>query len=215
LQFKLRNHKGFVAASLQQSILIHLGIILIFYALARDQAQGPSKQLDIEIRENPKAVPQAVNISAIKPSVPSPVKARAVFGLTRRSLSSESGIDTKLGNTIAKESDHEVLKPNDPDALPVPTEDYLVTEMPSLAEEVRIPYPPGPKKQGIEGAVVMDLLIDSSGQVREVREVKSPDPELRDAALSAVKNFKFKPGKIQNQAIAVRIRYAYRFVIEH
>ena len=215
MQSKLKNINFYLESPVTQSLIIHLGIGLSFFLITLFHFSEIPKQVEIQIIEAPKTAPQAIQISSQKPKVIPPPKTQAVFGVSRHSLQSDLGEDVKAGNTVAKTPDTTVLKPDDPDSLPVPTEDYLVTEMPSLAEEVRIPYPPKAKQKGIQGAVVMDILIDSEGRVREVKELSSPDPDLRDAALTAVKNFKFKPGKIQNRTIAVRIRYAYRFVIEH
>jgi len=137
-----------------------------------------------------------------------------VFGISPKAITSESGEAVKAGNTVAKAPDQEVLKPGDPEALPVPTEEYLVTSMPEMRSEVRVPYPPESKRKGIQGAVVMDLLIDSLGKVREVAVVEGPNQELKDAAMKAAKGFQFTPGQIQKKAVAVRIRYVYRFVLE-
>lgn len=122
--------------------------------------------------------------------------------------------EVKAGNTLAKTPDQEKLRPEDADSLPVPTEEYLVTEMPKLAQEVRVAYPPDARQKGIEGPVVMDLLIDATGRVRDAKLLQGPDESLNQAALVAVRGFVFKPAMVQDKAVAVRIRYAYRFVLE-
>src|SRR5262249_5547017 len=143
-----------------------------------------------------------------------PKKPRAVYGASRKSVTSEEGIDVKAGNTVAKAPDEEKLRPEDADSLPIPTDEYLVTQMPQLASEVRVPYPEEARKRGVQGAVVMDILIDAAGKVREATLVSGPASGLDEAALSAVRGFQFKPARMQDQAVAVRIRYAYRFVLE-
>jgi protein TonB len=98
--------------------------------------------------------------------------------------------------------------------LPAVVEDFQVTQMPILQDEVRIPYPGDSRTKGIQGAVVMDLLVDDLGRVRDAQLIEGPAEDLDAAALSAVKRFHFKPAYVHDQPVSVRIRYAYRFVIE-
>jgi TonB family protein len=93
-------------------------------------------------------------------------------------------------------------------------EEYEVGELPTLLNEVRIPYPPSAKAKGIQGAVIFDLLIGSDGFVKSAKTVQSPSKELSDAAGIAVKKFRFRPAKIGDKAVAIQIRYTYRFVLE-
>jgi protein TonB len=86
--------------------------------------------------------------------------------------------------------------------------------MPELKSEFRIPYPPEAKQKGIQGAVVMDILIDAQGTVRDAKLIEGPGSGLNEAALEAVKKFKFSPAFMQDKPVAVKIRYAYRFILE-
>ena len=170
-------------------------------------------EVDIQILEAPKVAQLPVRV--IEPKVqPRKPQGREVFGISPKSVTSEQGEDVKAGNTVAKAPDREILKPGDPDSLPVPSEEYLVTSMPELKSEVRIPYPPESRKRGIQGAVIMKLLIDDAGKVRDVALVEGPDAELNAAAMAAAKGFQFSPAMIRKKPVAVRIRYIYRFVLE-
>lgn len=192
----------------------HAGLALIALIVILGAPSLPHKEVEIEVFESPKVSSQPVVVTQPKPAIKLPVK-HEVFGVSRKSQTSESGETIKAGNTVAKAPDQEKLKSTDEDSLPIPSEDYLITEMPKLTTEVRIPYPPAAKKKGVQGAVVMDILIDASGSVREVKFLDGPDPDLNDAAVAATRSFKFTPAKIQDKSVAVRIRYAYRFVLEH
>lgn len=166
---------------------------------------------EIVILETPKISQQAVELAKPQPKIIP--KSRQIYGVSRKSITSDVGLETKQGNTIAKTPDQEKLKDTDADSIPIPSEDYLVTQMPQLEQEVFVPYPPGAKERGVSGVVTMDLLIDSRGKVRKVDLVDGPDPELNKAAVQAAGDFKFKPALIQDKPVAVKIRYAYRFVI--
>jgi protein TonB len=156
------------------------------------------------------SVVKAVPIEKVQPKD----TRRAVFGASKKSLTSESGIDAKAGNTVAKTPDKEQLNKDDVDVLPIPVDEYAVSEMPRLKSEYRIPYPAEAKKNAIQGAVVMDLLIDSDGVVREAKLLQGPGFGLNEAALEAVRKFEFLPARQGDNKVAVRIRYSYRFVLE-
>lgn len=188
-------------------------ILLLFIPWSRKET------VDFEVYEQPKVATQA----AIQLSKPVPPKAttpekRAVFGASRKAIMDSTGdpnaAAVKAGNTVAKTPDSEKLRDDDADSIPIPVEEYLVTAMPILESEFRIPYPPEAKKARVQGRVVMDLLIDSEGKVRQASLVEGPGYGLNEAALQAIQNFKFRPAKIQDRVVAVKIRYAYNFVLE-
>jgi protein TonB len=201
------------------SLTLHIALLILFVIFALVQIKLPTR-VDFEVYENPIPVSAQV-ITLNKPAPPKPVEAlkpKAVFGVSRNAILDQSQTaDTatvKQGNTVAKEQDNEKLNPNDPDQLPIPSEDYLVTSMPQVLNEYKIPYPPEAKKRKIQGPVVMELLIDQTGSVRQALLLEGPGFGLNEAALEAIKNFKFKPGMIQDQPVAVKIRYSYRFILE-
>ncbi len=204
------------------SVLLHAGLAVVAvmgFMIASFSPRVNFDSVDFKVVEVTKKAEDAPY--AIKPRtevIPNPQKkARAVFGANRKSiLSSEaSAVAVKPGNTLAKEADNETLRDDDPNSLPAPVDEFLVNEMPSVLSEVRIPYPEEAKKKGIQGAVVMDLLIDAEGKVREAKLLKGLGGGLEEAALNAVKNFKFRPAMVQGKSVTVRIRYAYRFVLEN
>lgn len=186
----------------------HLSKKVEFTVIAPSEPKVFTKPLD----DKPVAQPLAKKIESVKP--------RAVFGLNRNALTTsadaatENSVVLKEGNTLAKQQDQEKLNIEDPSSLPVPTDEFLVTSMPVLVSEVRIPYPKSAREANVEGPVVMDLLIDIEGKVRSVTLVSGPGFGLDDAAMNAVRGFQFKPAKLEAQSVAVKIRYTYRFVLE-
>jgi protein TonB len=207
--------------ALQQSILIHLTLLITFlllsWVLSKNNLQF--QKIKIQITEAPfvenKAAPQVPVVQISKPPVIPQKETRKVFGLSRNALTTDApgAVEVKAGNTLAKEIDQEKLRPEDADDLPVPTEEYLVTSMPRLKSEVRIPYPPEAKKKNIEGVVIMNILIDEKGKVRQAELQEGPGYGLNEAALAAIYNFEFTPAIVGNKAVAVKIRYAYRFIL--
>ena len=67
-----------------------------------------------------------------------------------------------------------------------------------------IKYPPEAAKNDIEGRVVVQFIIDETGQVGDVQVVRSVDEELDAEAVRVVKSMpKFTPGRQDGKAVAV------------
>ncbi|MBL7716134.1 MAG: TonB family protein [Bdellovibrionales bacterium] len=198
---------------IQISSGLHVAIVLVAMIVAFSP-KFKKEDVEITIIENPAASQAAVLPN--RPIVPKKesTQKRGVFGASRKSITSDTGEAVKAGNTVAKEVDDKKLTAADADSLPIPADEFLVSEMPKLEAEVRIPYPPQAREKKVQGAVVMDILIDAEGRVRQASLVSGPGAGLNEAALEAVKGFKFRPARIQTQSVAVKIRYSYRFVLE-
>ncbi|MFN7685325.1 MAG: TonB family protein [Oligoflexia bacterium] len=204
--------------SLKRSLLIHLCVVaawaIVTFAPRVFTQLSLTQDVPFEVIEAPQVAPLPLQPTT-RPKPPS-TQPRAVFGMSRKSLTADDAQspDAKAGNTLAKTPDTTKLKDSDADSLPIPTDDYLVSQMPVLLGDFRVPYPADARKAGIQGAVLMDLLIDAQGRVRQAQVIRPLFPSLDQAALEAAKNLVFKPASVAEQAVAVRIRYAYRFVLE-
>jgi len=220
-----------VTASWGQSLSIHAGLALLFLASVwlsnlsfsqkREILEVP---IELSVPDNPAplkeidkkkpVVVKSINTPKTKPAkTKKPV--RQVYGASRNSNTSDakSGINFKKGNTLAKEVDEKVLNKDDVDALPTPTEEYLVSQMPQVLAEVRPQYPEEAKADRIEGSVVLSVLVDGKGVVRQVKVLEG-EAIFRAPAVAAMKKFKFKPATMEGKNVAVRIRYTLRFVLE-
>lgn len=189
-------------------------ILLIIYFISRSRTQI----IPLEVIENPVVSTAPVVNTTVQPQlkVEEP-KRKAVFGVSRKSWTDTSesrGTSVKTGNTVAKEQDNETLSEDDADQLPIPSDEFAVTAMPSLKKEVRVSYPEEAKKRNIQGPVVLDLLIDQFGKVRQATVINGPGFGLNEAAQQALMQFEFTPARIQQKNVAVKIRYIYRFVLE-
>ena len=71
-----------------------------------------------------------------------------------------------------------------------------------LIKRVEPIYPEEAKRIGVQGQVVMDVTIDGQGSVTEVK-VQKGHPLLNDAALEAVKQWKYNPTFLNGTPIPV------------
>ena len=64
-------------------------------------------------------------------------------------------------------------------------------------------YPAKAKQAGISGIVVLDAVIGADGSVEDLKVVSGP-PALHQAAMDAVRTWRYKPYLLNNQAVEVR-----------
>ena len=210
----------------QLSLLLHALIAGAFVVLTKISLPVPDVY-EVPIYSEPLEVQKLTEVKDEKPKVvlksineqKSVLPSREVFGANRNSYTDNTVNDTeavsaKKGNTVAKASDSEILKDDDADALPTPTEEYLVSEMPRVVSEVRPEYPKEARDKKIESKVVMDILIDQNGNVRQA-SVVSGDEIFRPGALVAIKKFRFRPAMVEGKSVAVKIRYTLNFELEY
>ncbi len=121
------------------------------------------------------------------------------------------------------------------DAIPVP--DNLVFGIPSDIPEPAAPpapdtvtvgrelappraifapqpvYPESARRAGIQGAVVLELLIDRSGAVAEVTVVHGQPLGMTDEAVKAARRWRFEPSTFGGRPVNVVYRLTVRFTL--
>ena len=71
-------------------------------------------------------------------------------------------------------------------------------------------YPLEAKRQHIQGDVLLRITIDEQGNVADV-QVTSGDPTLAEAAISAVKTWKYRPWMLNGEPVTVEAPVTIRF----
>ena len=213
---KLEMNKAFF-----QSLFIHFLLLVFFFMMIKLDQRKIMESFQFRIEEKEVVViniKPRVLINAASQEMKAATegeKPREVFGVKRKTLTSENGtVEAKIGNTLTKAQDNEVLLEAESDSLPQPAEEFLITTMPRPLKEVRPDYPIWAKEQKIAGSVIFDILIDKEGKVREALLLRGLHPELDNIAKKAIFQFEFQPAYIEKEATAVRIKYAIKFVLE-
>jgi periplasmic protein TonB len=97
-------------------------------------------------------------------------------------------------------------------AEPVP--EYAVTSPPLPQGRCSGKYTDDAKAAGIEGTVVLDLVIGEDGTVRDIQVTSKLGHGLDQAAVAALRACRFSPGEKDGQRVAVRVRgFKIRFVL--
>jgi TonB family protein len=64
---------------------------------------------------------------------------------------------------------------------------------PMLVTKVDPKYPADAKKDKVSGEVRLEVTIGTDGSVVAAKAIKDPDPRLAEAAIDAIKQWKYKP----------------------
>jgi TonB family protein len=75
-------------------------------------------------------------------------------------------------------------------------------------------YPPGEKARGIEGVVLLEVVVSSSGRIAASRVLRSDPPGFAEAAIAVCSELVFRPAYAGTRPVAVRIRLPIRFELE-
>lgn len=109
---------------------------------------------------------------------------------------------------------HELLPPlpEDPGA-PGPDEYVYVEELPEVIERVTPEYPDSAKRAGIQGTVVVRVLVRRDGRVGDFRVIESV-PGLDEVAVRAVVRWRFRPARSNGVPVPVWAAVPVRFSLE-
>ncbi len=80
----------------------------------------------------------------------------------------------------------------------------------SLIHRVEPKYPEEARQKGIQGPVVLEVHIGRDGAIQDVKLV-SGQPLLANAAIAAVKQWRFKPDMVQGQPVEMQTRITLNF----
>jgi TonB family protein len=176
-------------------------------------------------RSAPTAAPQAEQppsdngpvITATNRTVLPPLQVEVVAGNHHRSLSpNNNSVKVDMDSSASDSAPPSPPAPAQADASLVSDASSQVTLPPATAERVsrsvKPEYPVLAKQMKVQGAVVLQALIDKGGKIEELHVVTGPSI-LANAAEEAVKQWRFKPYYQQGQAVETEARITVNFTI--
>ena len=86
-------------------------------------------------------------------------------------------------------------------------------KMPVIVKEVKPKYTPGAMERKVQGTVEVDAIVKADGTVGDVTVTRSLDPELDDQAVSATKEWRFRPGTKDGKAVDVQVQIELTFTL--
>ena len=84
-------------------------------------------------------------------------------------------------------------------------------EPPRLLREVKADYSEDARRLGIQGEVVMEIVVMSNGSVGDVKILKRLGAGLDERAIQAVRQWRFAPATRKGSAVDVLVEVAVEF----
>lgn len=104
--------------------------------------------------------------------------------------------------------------PKPPEDEPVRIGVTVQGELPVAIHKVNPEYPEIAKRARIEGIVVLDAIINKDGTVGNIKVLRSLNPLLDQAAIQAVKKWKYIPGKVNGKPVTSYLTVTVRFILQ-
>lgn len=205
-----RRHATAALTSLAGTIFV-FGLVLVMNAGAlgpRDDAVTGATAFDVPLPPPPTPPPKKRPATKKKvrksrtPPPPAPIVGADLGGLA-------FGLDALVGGLGG---DAETLLGEVEDV--VMTEE-AVDEGPRPISRMPPKYPERARKKGISGRVELSLLISAAGAVQDPRVLSaSPAGVFEEAALSAVRGWRFQPAMYDGRPVAIRVTLPLSFGFE-
>ena len=94
----------------------------------------------------------------------------------------------------------------------VPTKALIASA--KLIHQTHPEYPGSAKSRGVQGDVVLRAVISLDGSVGSMSPAGSPDPELAQAAINAVRQWRYEPALLNGQPIETVTTITVNFQLE-
>ena len=82
---------------------------------------------------------------------------------------------------------------------------------PRVTKQVNPQYSPGSRGVRIHGSVLIETVVSSRGDPKKTHVVRGLDKEIDVAAVDAVNQWRFEPGKKNGKPVAVRVQIEIQF----
>lgn len=87
-----------------------------------------------------------------------------------------------------------------------------VDQRPSIRKSASVEYPSDARRRGIEGRAIVQLVVDTGGNPKDIR-IKSASPQgyFEEAAMAAARKMRFIPGKIKGKTVNTLVLIPFGF----
>ncbi len=83
---------------------------------------------------------------------------------------------------------------------------------PKLVSSPAPVYPTDARARNVEGVVVVDILVDTTGKIAETKVLSGP-PMLQQAALDALRRWRYQPAQLNGQVIPIHTKVDINFAL--
>jgi protein TonB len=150
--------------------------------------------------------------------IPPKVDARAVLSaeeeVPRFVMVISSGASTAAGVATGASRPEPTGANRDDDSLAAALPEMAVDTRAQLVRGKAPDYPSAARADGVEAAVLLELVVSASGAVEEARVVQSSGHGLDEAAVAAARQFRFSPAQRRGKPVRVRMSWKVEFRLD-
>ena len=126
-------------------------------------------------------------------------------------LDTSAGAAQDSANLLGLDSSNTALPPPPPGATAqAPVRVGGTVKQPKLVSSAMPQYPFAAKEANVQGDVVIDTLISTNGSVARMKVISGP-AMLREAALNALRRWRYQPSELDGKPVAVQMLVTIRF----
>ena len=155
-------------------------------------------------------IPQVEKVAAAKPNFGKPVPARKGEAVSEFEIPEESAVpvgEVKVEAPKVEEKKKEIIDETfyvAVDMMPEPSGGIESIQR-------KIIYPSEARRDKVEGKVIIKAFVDEAGSVRRAEIVKGIGSGCDEAAIAAVRNSRFRPGKMNGKIVKVQLTISLVF----
>jgi len=194
-------------------LVMNFAMFLSLTTLSKKETLTPTKILTVDFMawQEPKKVTEVPPkpIKKVKPQPKKKVKPKVKKKIIKQpELTIKEPIETPKE---VVEDTPEVVEEVVEEVLPTPVPIFEVSALPRFVHRSNPVYPPSMKRQGKEGVVMIEALVDATGKVRKVDVVESAGELFDQAAIAAIQGSTFIPANTNGKPVPVLLRVPIRF----
>jgi general secretion pathway protein A len=176
---------------------------------------GPARNLEADSTGSPTLGIKNGASKSVAASERSPTRTKIPVEALPKPVAKSSGIATSveppvIGVQPNLEADKGLLDAAVPGPAPPATRVGGRLQPPKLLSSAPPAYPPRALLDQVQGVVVIDALVDENGKVAEMQVLSGP-PSLTQAAMQALRAWKYEPARLAGQPIATHIKVSINF----
>ncbi|WP_244224799.1 TonB family protein [Corallococcus sicarius] len=103
--------------------------------------------------------------------------------------------------------------PSQSEGTPPAQAQPVMTKPPELVQQVEAQYPPEALAQGVTASVRLIITIAADGSVADVLPTEPVGNGFDEAAIAAVRQFRFSPAEVDGVPAPVQVEYVYHFTL--
>ena len=205
---------------LEIGLMLALGVLLVAFQVDLSTSQGfhvqMKEQETVDMRQVQQTQQETEPPPPPRPPVPMEVPNNQVVEQQDvnfdASLDMDQALDTRQKPPAPSDETTEEEKEEQEIFVAVEEQPELIGGMAALQKAAE--YPQMARRTGIEGRVIVQFVVNEKGNVENPRVLRGVHSLLNEAALKAVKEQKFKPGKQRGRPVKVQMSLPVSFTLK-